>query len=99
MRQCTVRVGTFYIILIILGLSFRFDTSHVVLNHLEGGSWGKEEKHPLVIMMEDGGATRAFAPGKTVQLVIKAGEKSFDIFVNGVKFAALRYRIRSVQQV
>jgi hypothetical protein len=43
---------------------------------------------------DDGTAVRAFSANKTVQLVIKAGEQAYHIFVNGVKFASFIYRIR-----
>ena len=44
--------------------------------------------------LDDGSAVRAFSTGKKVQLVIKAGERAYEIFVNGVKFASFVYRIR-----
>merc|ERR1719410_3110399 len=68
--------------------------NHVVLNSydLRSGAWGPEEKHPLVVMRGDGSAVRAFSPGNTVQLVLKAEASKYEIFVNGVKFAGLRYR-------
>ena len=70
--------------------------NHVVLNHFDGktGQWGPEEKQPLVIMCDDGSAVKAFAHKQIVQLVIKAETSKFDIFVNGVKFAGFKYRLK-----
>jgi len=75
----------------------RLNSNHIVLNSYDNlsGTWGFEEKQPLVVMMEQGSAIRAFTPGQTVQLVIKAEPSRFEIFVNGVKFAAFKYRIRA----
>ena len=75
----------------------RLSSNHIVLNSFESlsGVWGFEEKQPLVVMVEQGTAVRAFTPGQTVQLVIKAETSRFEIFVNGVKFAAFKYRIKA----
>jgi len=76
----------------------RLNSNHIVLNSYDSngsGTWGFEEKQPLVIMLDQGSAVRAFTPGQTVQLVIKAESTKFEIFVNGVKFAAFKYRIRA----
>ena len=62
-------------------------------------NWGDEEKQPLVVMSEGGGAVRAFTQGQTVQLVIKAEASKFEMFVNGVKFAGFRFRGRSHESV
>jgi len=74
----------------------RLSKNHIVLNSYDtlSSSWGHEEKQPLVVMMEKGTAMRAFTPDQSVQLVIKSEETRYEIFVNGVKFAAFKYRIR-----
>jgi hypothetical protein len=48
----------------------------------------------VLLLVDDGSAVRAFSTGKTVQLVVRAGERAYEIFVNGVKFASFLYRIR-----
>jgi len=72
----------------------RIDRNLVVLNHFESGSWGSEEVQPLIVMLDDGSAVRAFSHNKLIQLVIKAMETKYEIFVDGAKFAAFKYRIR-----
>merc|ERR1711970_166091 len=72
----------------------RIDRNLVVLNHFESGSWGSEEVQPLIVMLDDGSAVRAFTHNKLIQLVIKAMETKYEIFVDGAKFAAFKYRIR-----
>ena len=75
----------------------RLNSNYIVLNSYDSssGAWGFEEKQPLVVMVDQGSAVRAFTPGQTVQLVIKAESTRFEIFVNGVKFAAFKYRIQA----
>ena len=70
--------------------------NHVVLNSYDGrrGEWGVEEKQPLVIMCDDGSGVKAFSQNQTVQLVIKAEKAKFEIFVNGVKFAGFKHRLK-----
>ena len=79
---------------IVLHLNPRLGSDHIVLNSREAGDWGTEEKLPLIVIQDDGSAVRAFNHNKTVQLVIKALDDRFEIFVNGVKFASFRHRLR-----
>ena len=60
----------------------------------QGGHWESEEYQPLMIMLGQGQAVRAFSRGQTVQLLIKADQAKYELFVNGVKFAAFLYRVR-----
>ena len=66
----------------------------IVVNSLENGTWGGEESLPLVLMLGQGQAVRAFQPGQSIQLLIKAEHTKYELFVNGVKFAAFLYRVR-----
>ena len=79
----------------------RLAAGHVVINTYDSktATWGHEEKQPLVVMSEDGGAMRAFTQGQTVQLVIKAEASKYEMFVNGLKFAGLRHRGRGQEAV
>jgi len=72
----------------------RLSNNQIVLNSFDAGAWGDEEKLPLIVMMDDGSAVRAFKQSNQVQLVVKALQEKYEIFVNGVKFAAFRYRVR-----
>ena len=66
----------------------------IVVNSFENGVWGEEESLPLVLMLGQGQAVRAFQPGQAIQLLIKAEQAKYEIYVNGVKFAAFLYRVR-----
>ena len=66
----------------------------IVVNSFENGVWGGEESLPLVLMLGQGQAVRAFQSGQAIQLLIKAEQTKYELFVNGVKFAAFLYRVR-----
>ena len=73
---------------------FRLSRNLVVLNSHENGTWGSEDLQPLIVMLEDGSAVRAFTKNKLIQLDIKALESKYEVFVDGAKFASFKYRIR-----
>ena len=58
------------------------DLNHVVLNTFNNGSWGVEEKQPLLVSTDDGGAVRAFKRNVTVQILITAEADKFVVSVN-----------------
>ena len=72
----------------------RLDQSKIVLNSLQNDTWHAEEIQPLVVMMDDGSAVRAFSPRKMVHVKFSASDDKFVVTVNGVRFASFKYRVR-----
>lgn len=50
-----------------------------VLNTKQRGEWQAEEKQPLCVMQEDGSAFKAFSPGQTVQIVVRAEANLYQV--------------------
>ena len=44
----------------------RLSNNQIVLNSFDAGAWGDEEKLPLIVMMDDGSAVRAFKQSNQV---------------------------------
>ena len=64
---------------VVLHFNPRLSTSHVVLNDKQGGQWGMEEKQPLIVMLDDGNAVKAFNPGHSVQIIIQSDATFFQV--------------------
>lgn len=56
-------------------------TNQVVLNHRKNGEWGMEEKKPVIVIMPDGTANKAFSADRSVQLTIRSELNHFQVGV------------------
>ncbi len=78
-----------------LHLNPRLDSRCVVLNSKRSSEWMSEERHPLLLVGEDGDvAAPVFVAGRDGEVAIRAEENHYQVVVDGRLFCHFAHRVK-----